>query len=112
MSETNNNLERLSQQLDDLRAIINKKGASPASENAEMARTLIYARRSLEDLRRGIEAQEKERNQLRALQQVGAVINSSLDLTHVLSIVMDAIISLTKAERAILLLLNEASGEL
>ena len=77
-----------------------------------MARTLIYARRSLEDLRRGIEAQEKERNQLRALQQVGAVINSSLDLTHVLSIVMDAIISLTKAERAILLLLNEASGEL
>lgn len=92
--------------------MINKKGIVPAADNAEMARTLIYARRSLEDLRRGIEAQEKERNQLRALQQVGAVINSSLDLTNVLSVVMDAIVSLTKAERAILLLLNEASGEL
>lgn len=77
-----------------------------------MARLLIYARRSLEDLKRGIEAQEKERNQLRALQEVGAVINSSLDLTQVLGVVMDAIISLTQAERALLLLWNEDSGEL
>lgn len=112
MSETKNNFDRLNQQLDDLGAIINKKGAVPASESAEMARTLIYARRSLEDLRRGIEAQEKERNQLRALQEVGAIINSSLDLTRVLSRVMDAIIGITKGERAILLLLNEANGEL
>ena len=69
-------------------------------------------RRSLEDLKQGIEAQEKERDQLRALQEVGAVINSSLDLTQVLSVVMDAIVSLTQAERALLLLLNEDSGEL
>lgn len=115
MSDTNNNLDRLTQLLDELGTAINAPGAvstAPATGKAETARTLIYARRALEDLKRGIEAQEKERNQLRALQEVGAVINSSLDLTQVLSIVMDAIVSLTKAERALLLLWNEQSGEL
>ncbi len=78
----------------------------------ELARLLLFARRSIEDVERRVQAQEKERSQLRALQEIGAAINSSLDLNEVLNAVMDAIISLTGAERAILLLLNEENGEL
>ncbi len=80
--------------------------------NDELARLLLFARRGVEDVERRVQAQEKERSQLRALQEIGAAINSSLDLNEVLNAVMDAIISLTGAERAILLLLNEESGEL
>lgn len=69
-------------------------------------------RRTLEDLERRVKAQEKEREKLRALQDVGAMINSSLDLDQVLMVVMDAIIDLTKAERSILLLKSEETGEL
>ena len=54
---------------------------------------------------------EEERRSLRALTQVGQVINSSLELNEVLQIVMDNIIRLTGAERGFLMLKNEA-GEL
>lgn len=60
--------------------------------------------RQLEQL---LAAQQVERDQLRALQGVGAATNSSLDIDVVLSQVMDAIIRLTAAERAMLLLFNE-----
>ncbi len=54
---------------------------------------------------------EEERRSLRALTQVGQVINSSLELNEVLQVVMDNIIRLTGAERGFLTLKNEA-GEL
>ncbi len=54
---------------------------------------------------------EEERRSLRALTQVGQVINSSLELNEVLQVVMDNIIRLTGAERGFLMLKNEA-GEL
>ena len=54
---------------------------------------------------------EDERQSLRALAQIGQVVNSSLDLDVVLQIVMDTIIRLTGAERGILLLRSE-KGEL
>ena len=54
---------------------------------------------------------EEERRSLRALTQVGQVINSSLELNEVLQIVMDNIIRLTGAERGFLMLKNEA-GEM
>jgi len=54
---------------------------------------------------------EEERRSLRALTQVGQVINSSLELNEVLQIVMDNIIRLTGAERGFLMLKNDA-GEL
>ncbi len=78
----------------------------------EITRQLVVLRRTVEDLERRVKAQEKEREQLRALQDVGAMINSSLDLDQVLVVVMDAIIDLTKAERSILLLKSEDTGEL
>ena len=53
---------------------------------------------------RELQAQATEKGRLLALQEVGAAINSSLDLDVVLQQVMDAIIHLTSAERAMLLL--------
>ena len=78
----------------------------------ELSRLLIYVRRNIEDLERRVKLQEKEHIQLKAIQDIGAAINSSLDLEEVLSFVMDAIIRLTQAERAILLLREEESGDL
>jgi adenylate cyclase len=78
----------------------------------EMSRLLIFMRRTLQNLEQRVKAQQKEQAQLRTLQEIGAVINSSLDLNEVLSSVMDAIIDLTQAERAILLLADEETGEL
>jgi len=62
-------------------------------------------------LRQQVTSFEEERQSLRALAQIGQVVNSSLDLDVVLQIVMDTIIRLTGAERGILLLRNE-KGEL
>jgi adenylate cyclase len=56
--------------------------------------------------------QEKERHQLRAMQDVGAVINSSLKQAEVLNMVMDSIIELTGAERGFLMLRDAGSSEL
>lgn len=55
---------------------------------------------------------EHERDQYRALADVAALINSSLDLTQVLNEVMDTIIQLSGAERGYLMLRNEQTGEL
>ncbi len=55
---------------------------------------------------------EEERDQYRALADVAALINSSLDLTQVLNQVMDTIIELTGAERGYMMLRNEDTGEL
>jgi adenylate cyclase len=57
-------------------------------------------------------AEEKEHGQLTALYEVSQVVNSTLDLSEVLNIVMDTIISLTGAERGFLMLLDEETGEL
>ncbi|MCA9922976.1 MAG: GAF domain-containing protein, partial [Anaerolineales bacterium] len=92
------------------RAEIAQRAAAQTSD--ELARLLIHVRRTLEDLERRVQAQEKEQNQLKALQELGAVINSSLDLNQVLGIVMDSIIRLTRAERALLLLRDDKTREL
>lgn len=92
------------------RAEIAKQAAAQSGD--ELTRQLVMVRRTLEDLERRVKAQEKEREQLRALQDVGAVVNSSLDLDQVLEVVMDSIVNLTKAERAILLLKSDETGEL
>jgi len=55
---------------------------------------------------------EHERDQYRALADVAALINSSLDLTQVLNEVMDTIIKLTGAERGYLMLRDEDTGEM
>jgi PAS domain S-box-containing protein len=66
----------------------------------QMSGTLLMIRSSLEEV-------EQERRNLRALAEIGAVVNSSLDLTTVLNEVMDTIIRLTGSERGFLMLRNE-----
>lgn len=84
-----------------------------AAENSEeLSRLLGQVRRNLDDLKRRVASQEKEQQQLKALQEIGAIINSSLDLQEVLGLVMDAIIRLTQADRSMLLLRDAESGEL
>lgn len=75
--------------------------------SGELIQMLLPLQQTVQDLERRMQAREKERTQLRALQEVGAVINSSLDLNVVLQEVMDAITRLTRAERAMLLMFNE-----
>lgn len=124
VTQVQTNLKELRQLIDKLGSTVNQQQQTLITTRAELARQtavqtgdelarlLLFARRTMEDLERRIQAQEKERNQLQALQEIGAAINSSLDLNEVLNEVMDAIINLTRAERAILLLIDEETNEL
>lgn len=60
----------------------------------------------LNQIQRQVNALEEERRSLRALAQIGQVVNSSLELDTVLQIVMDTIIRLTRAERGFLMMRN------
>lgn len=124
ITQIRNNLAQLRALIDNLGSTVNQQQQTLSTTRAELARQaaaqtsdelarlLIHVRRTLEDLERRVQAQEKEKQQFRALQEVGAVINSSLDLNQVLTIVMDSIIRLTKSERSLLLLTDEDTGEL
>lgn len=79
--------------------------------SSELVELLLEMQKAGDQLERKLKEQEKEQRQLIALQAVSAAINSSLDIDVLLEQLMDAIIQLTKAERAMLLLTNEP-GEL
>ncbi|MEZ4516504.1 MAG: adenylate/guanylate cyclase domain-containing protein [Chloroflexota bacterium] len=79
--------------------------------SGELIELLQELREASEQLDRQLKQQVKEQRQLHALQAVSAVINSSLDIDVLLEQLMDAIIQLTNAERAMLLLADE-QGEL
>jgi PAS domain S-box-containing protein len=66
----------------------------------------------LNRLRSGFQAMEQEHAQLRALSEVGAAINSTLDPSEVLNRVMDKVIDITGAERGYLVLRDEQTGKL
>jgi adenylate cyclase len=72
---------------------------------------LRYLESTLAHISEKIEAFQREHSNLLALANVGQVINSSLELDEVLTIVMDNIVRLTKAERGFLMLRNE-QGEM
>jgi adenylate cyclase len=63
------------------------------------------------ELRKQVSMLESEWRSLRALAQMGQVVNSSVELDVVLQVVMDTIIRLTGAERGFLML-RAANGEL
>jgi PAS domain S-box-containing protein len=67
--------------------------------------------KQMPDLHRQINALEHEWRSLRALAQMGQLVNSSIELEVVLQTVMDTIIRLTGAERGFLMLRAE-NGEL
>ena len=123
-SQTQDSLKELRQLVDKLSSAVDQQHqilltARPdvarqmgAQASDEMARTLVYARRHLEDLERQVKAQDKEKEQLKALQEVGAVINSTLDLDQVLRLMMNTLLELTNAERAVLLLREDGNTQL
>ncbi len=119
-SQARQELDKLRQTLAGLSESVERQrlatlGVSPgimSQSYNSMLRLITQANLTLESLSRGLQTQEKERHQLRALQEVGAVINSSLEQTEVLNSVMDTIIQLTGAERSFLMLYDEDRGEL
>jgi adenylate cyclase len=86
--------------------------ADLADRAQQVGARMIVLENVLAHLRADIGAMEKEHVQLRALSEVGAAVNSTLDLSEVLNRVMDSVIELTGAERGYLVLRDEATGEL
>lgn len=69
-------------------------------------------RTDLEGLAPQITATSVELDQLRALAETTALLNSSLDLNQVLNEVMDKVIALTRAERGYIVLRDPATGQM
>lgn len=121
---TEANLSQLHELIDQLNDAVNQQQRTLLSthqsrikqealrDSGELTRLLIYTRRRLDELDRHVRAQLSERDSLSALQEVAATINSSLELDQVLNEVMDVIIALTNAERALLLLIDDVTGKL
>lgn len=89
-------------------AQLQKASAASAPNTLETVNQFV---RSLEALEKRILKIEVERNNLRALAEIGQVVNSSLEVDEVLRIVMDTIVRLSGAERGFLMLRN-AGGEM
>ncbi len=87
---------------------LQKGDPSSAPVSLEIITQLV---RNLDALDKRILQIEAERNNLRALAEIGQVVNSSLEVDEVLRIVMDTIIRLSGAERGFLMLRN-AGGEM
>ncbi|MBI5952163.1 MAG: GAF domain-containing protein [Chloroflexi bacterium] len=68
---------------------------------------LYYLESTLGQIGEKIEAFQREHSNMLALANIGQVINSSLELDEVLTIVMDNIVQLTKAERGFLMLRDD-----
>ncbi len=98
----------LEQKLEYMQALINGMKAKIATEETRypslISEGILQISVEVESIRKVIKTQEDERRSLRALSQIGQVVNSSLELDIVLQIVMDTIIRLTKAERGFLML--------
>ena len=78
----------------------------------QLGRLLPQLDASLKDLGQEIITQLREHENLTALYNVSQIVNSTLDLSHVLNLTMDLIIQVTGAERGFLMLIDEATGEL
>ena len=104
-------IHEIDRHLGQLDQVVTQVTTQPSLQaQTEVQHLLEPIQQSLQELETRIKRHEKEREHLHALQAVGAAINSSLELQQVLQEVMDAIIALTGAERAFLMLMNDASG--
>lgn len=105
-------LEEQARQVNDLievtRSLLERSGSDTRERCIQ---TLTRASSLSLAVRQQIALEAGELKDLQALADIGKIVNSSLDLSEVLRIVMDTIIRLTKAERGFLML-REKSGEL
>ena len=85
--------------------------SSPHEIFRQTAANLTRMSIHLDRISQQVAKQEDELKDLHALADIGQIINSSLDLSEVLRIVMDTIVRLTGAERGFLMLRND-NGEL
>ena len=99
---------RLSQLTDQIQDELHRSSVPvPARAN----QCLVQLSGSLTRLGRQVARTEDDLKNMRALGDIGQVVNSSLELNEVLRIVMDTIVRLTGAERGFLMLRDE-HGEL
>ncbi len=97
-------LSRLAQQIDES---LKQTPGHPA----ELSQALAQLSSRLSTVSARAARREEERHKLAALADIGRIVNSSLELSEVLRIVMDTIVRLTGAERGFLMLKGE-DGEL
>lgn len=104
-------LSDLRQLLDELGQAVNspeffaKEGHSPVANG--MRKDLIGLKDNIGRLSKVADEFDAEKRNIEALVDIGRVINSSLDLSHVLNEVIDTLIRLTGAQRAFLVMLND-----
>jgi len=103
-------IKTLREELTQLSLLLARHRAGSSSVDEELYWRLPLVRGALARFEQEL-ATQSERSELAALCNVSQVIGSSLDLTDVLNRVMDQIVSLTGAERAILMLLDPETGE-
>jgi putative nucleotidyltransferase with HDIG domain len=113
--QTVDELAQLGQEVETLHAQLNNFQAALKRTNITIPTDVLQGVRQLSArlivLQESVNTLEQERGSLRALAEIGYVVNSSLDLQTVLSEVMDTIIQLSGAQRAFLML-QDAQGEL
>ena len=102
-------LTELVNQLHQQAAVLTKLPTS--SEVLKAQQSLLKMQSLMPRLQSSVDALAHERQALHALYEVGQSVNSSLELAEVLNQVMDRIIQLTGAERSLLMLKDENSGE-
>ncbi len=103
------NLENLKAASEQVRSYL--QANRPAALSQSFFEKVFQVYGLIEKVDQQVEELEEERRNLTALAGVGQVINSSLDLSIVLQIVMDTIIRITGAERGFLML-RDAQGNL
>jgi len=101
-------LKELSRQI---LAVRNQIQDSRTNVPEELLSRLSHLATHIDNISKQVSRHEEERKDLRALADIGRIVNSSLDLNDVLRIVMDTIIRLTGAERGFLMLRDD-SGDL
>ncbi len=101
---TSQQLLEISDQVDILRANLEKPNTNLPQKTSHH---LNLIKKHIVGVAGKVKQQEDELNDLRALADIGRIVNSSLDLQNVLRIVMDTIVRLTDAERGFLMLRDE-----
>jgi len=101
---TSRQLLEISDRVDILRANLEQSNTNLPQKTSDY---LNLIKKHIVDAAGKVKQQEDELNDLRALADIGRIVNSSLDLQNVLRIVMDTIVRLTDAERGFLMLRDE-----
>ena len=101
---TSQQLLEISAQVDTLSANLEHSNTNLPQKTSDH---LYLIKKHIAGAVRQVKQQEDELKDLRALADIGRIVNSSLDLKNVLRIVMDTIVRLTGAERGFLMLRDE-----